>query len=151
MALESIYGTCMTLLYLVYTMNENAITVNLLSHQLRSFCSHSRYDILPCNTWMHCERKYRCEALINKVRFNERNFLRILQMDLALYTILIKVSYHVPPVIKNKLLDYMVDKWWFVCKPWYQRDDLEPNLFHYLWHNFCHIGVQQHNTGLYPM
>ena len=70
---------------------------------------------------------------------------------MTFYTILIKVSDHVPPVIKNKLLDYMVDKWWFVCKPLYKRHDLELNCFHYIWLNSSRIGVQQNIIWLQQM
>ena len=45
----------------------------------------------------------------------------------------------------------MVDKWWFVCKPWYKRHDLELNCFHYIWLNSSRIGVQQNIIWLQQM
>ena len=98
MALESIYGICMSLLYLVYTMNENAITVNLLSHQLRSLCSYSKYDILLSSTWKHCKHKYRFNAVMNKVRFR----------NVSKYPfIIVSLIWHV--IFCISLKDYMVD------------------------------------------
>ena len=117
MALESIYGTCMSLLYLVSTMNENAITVNLLSHQLRSLCSHSKYDILLSNTWKHCKRKYRYKAVMNMVRFRDISKYPFIIVSLVWHVsfFCISLNDYIVHVSNKHLVPFSARPWqWFL-------------------------------------